>query len=158
MDRAVAPLQSTEAINEGAPKLSADLEAAITKGIDGIVINPNDFEALAPAFQEAIDSKIPAVTIDMALGALVARKSSILVGKVALVGFDALPEAVGEVKVGNLTATIEQKPGGQSRRAVDILVAFLRDGEKPTEQVTQLSPVAITRDNIGEAERIGEVK
>ena len=31
------------------PKQSADLEAAITKGVDGIVINPNDFDALAPA-------------------------------------------------------------------------------------------------------------
>jgi hypothetical protein len=49
-------------------------------------------------------------------------------------------------------------PGGQSRRAVDILVAFLREGQKPTEPVTQLAPVAITRDNIGAAERIGEVK
>jgi inositol transport system substrate-binding protein len=46
------------------PKQSADLEAAITKGVDGIVINPNDFDVLAPALQEAIDSKIPAVTID----------------------------------------------------------------------------------------------
>ena len=46
------------------PKQSADLEAAITKGVDGIVINPNDFDALAPALQEAINSKISAVTID----------------------------------------------------------------------------------------------
>ena len=246
------------------PKQSADLEAAITKGVDGIVINPNDFDALAPALQEAIDSKIPAVTIDrranvhgilahvsadnvkggqaqgelvtklfpngarvmylqgqsgaspaidrrnglhnvldkapdkykfvfedtahfdraeglsmtesalagmqsppdvivcanddVALGALVALKSRNLVGKVALIGFDALPEALEEVKSGNLTGTIEQKPGGQTRRAVEILVAYLRDGEKPTEQVTQFAPVAITRDNIEEAERIGEVK
>jgi inositol transport system substrate-binding protein len=46
------------------PKQSADLEAAITKRVDGIVINPNDFDVLAPALREAIDSKIPAVTID----------------------------------------------------------------------------------------------
>ena len=46
------------------PKQSADLEAAITKGVDGIVIDPNDFDALAPALQEAIDAKIPVVTID----------------------------------------------------------------------------------------------
>jgi Periplasmic binding protein domain len=31
------------------PKQIADVEAAITKGVDGIVINPNDFDALAPA-------------------------------------------------------------------------------------------------------------
>ena len=246
------------------PKQSADLEAAITKGVDGIVIDPNDFDALAPALQEAIDSKIPVVTIDrranvhgilahfsadnvkggeaqgelvmklfsngarvvylqgqsgaspaidrsnglhnvldkapdrnkfvfedtahfdraeglsmtelalaemksppdvivcanddMALGALVALKSRNLIGKVALIGFDALPEALEEIKAGNLTGTTEQKPGGQARCAVDILVAFLRDGEKPQEQVTQLAPVAITKDNIEEAERIGEVK
>lgn len=246
------------------PKQSADLEAAITTGVDGIVIDPNDFDALAPAVQEAIDSKIPVVTIDrranvhgilahvsadnvtggeaqgelvmklfpngarvmylegqsgaspaiersnglhnvldkapgrykfvfedtahfdraeglsvtesalagmksppdvivcanddMALGALVALKSRNLVGKVALIGFDALPEALEEIKAGNLTGTIEQKPAGQSRRAVDILVAFLRDGERPRRQVVQLAPIAITRDNIEEAERIGEVK
>src|SRR3984957_7186235 len=35
------------------PTESADLEAAITKSVDGIVINPNDFDALAPALQEA---------------------------------------------------------------------------------------------------------
>jgi inositol transport system substrate-binding protein len=95
---------------------------------------------------------------DMALGALVALKSRNLIGKVALIGFDALPEALEQIKAGNLTATIEQKPGGQSRRAVDILVAFLREGVKPREQVTQLTPVAITKDNVEEAERIDEVK
>ena len=46
------------------PKQSAGLEAASTKGVDGIVINPNDFDARAPAVREAIDSKIPAITID----------------------------------------------------------------------------------------------
>ena len=246
------------------PKQSADLEAAITEGVDGIIIDPNDYYALAPALQEAISAKIPVVTIDrrarvpgilahvsadnvtggetqgklvmklfpngakimylrgqpgatpaiersdglhnildkapekykfifedtalfdrakglsmtesalagmksppdvivcanddMALGALVALKSRNLIGKVALIGFDALPEALEQIKAGNLTATIEQKPGGQSRRAVDILVAFLREGVKPREQVTQLAPVAITKDNVEEAERIDEVK
>ena len=57
-----------------------------------------------------------------------------------------------------LTATIEQLPGGQSRGAVDTLVAFLRDGKKPAEQVMLLTPIAITKDNLDEAERLGEVK
>jgi hypothetical protein len=48
--------------------------------------------------------------------------------------------------------------GGQSRRAVDLLVAFLQDGEKPREQVKQFAPVAITKGNVEEAERVGEVK
>ena len=59
---------------------------------------------------------------------------------------------------GSLTATIEQIPGGQSRGAVDALVAFLRDGTKPANQVTLLTPIAITKDNLNEAERLGEVK
>ena len=246
------------------PKQSADLEAAVTKNVDGIVIHPNDFDALAPALQEAIDNKIPVVTIDrrahvtgilahvsadnvtggeaqgelikrvfpngarvmylqgqsgaspaidradglhnvldtardkyrfvfedtahfdrvqgvsmtesalagmksppgvivcanddMALGALVALKSRNLVGKVALIGFDALPEVLAQIKVGSMTGTIEQEPGRQARRAVDILVAFLRDGKKPVEQIVQLAPVAITKDNVDEAECISEVK
>ncbi|MBV9704285.1 MAG: substrate-binding domain-containing protein, partial [Methylobacteriaceae bacterium] len=31
------------------PKQTADVEAAITKGVDGIVISPNEVNALAPA-------------------------------------------------------------------------------------------------------------
>jgi inositol transport system substrate-binding protein len=247
------------------PKQTADIEAAITKGVDGIVISPNEVDALAPALQEAVDAKIPVVTIDrrvakvpgilahvgadnvkggeaqgelvmklfpngakvmnlqgqsgaspaidrnkglhnvldkapdkykfvfedtagfdrakglamtesaldamksppdvivcanddMALGALEALKTRNLTGKVALIGFDALPEALGQIKAGNLTATIEQMPGGQSRGAVDTLVAFLRDGKKPAEQVTLLTPIAITKDNLDKSERLGEVK
>lgn len=113
---------------------------------------------LALAEMKSPPDVIVCVNDDMALGALVALKSRNLIGKVALIGFDALPEALEEIKAGNLTGTTEQKPGGQARCAVDILVAFLRDGEKPQEQVTQLAPVAITKDNIEEAERIGEVK
>src|SRR6201997_3665167 len=246
------------------PKQSADLEAAITKGVDGIVIDPNDFDALAPALQEAIDAKIPAVTIDrranvhgilahvsadnvkggeaqgelvmklfpngarvmylqgqsgaspaidrnkglhnvldkvadkykfvfedtagfdrakglsmtesalasmanppdvivaanddMALGALEALKARNLLGKVKVIGFDALPEALAQIKAGNLTATIEQLPGGQVRGALQTLVAFLRDGKKPEQQVTLLTPIAITSDNLNQAERLNEVK
>ncbi|MBV8140533.1 MAG: substrate-binding domain-containing protein, partial [Verrucomicrobia bacterium] len=46
------------------PKETADIEAAITKGVDGMVVDPNDVDALAPAIQEAVDAKIPVVTID----------------------------------------------------------------------------------------------
>ena len=46
------------------PKQTADIEAAITKGVDGIVVSPNDVDALAPALQEAVDAKIPVVTFD----------------------------------------------------------------------------------------------
>jgi inositol transport system substrate-binding protein len=246
-------------------KETADVEAAITKGVDGIVISPNDVDALAPAIQEAVDAKIPIVTVDrrvnkvpgilahvgadnvkggeaqgqlieklfpnganvmnlqgqsgaspaidrnkglhnvldqakdkykivfedtaafdrakglsmtesalagmanppdvivaanddMALGALEALKARNLLGKVKLIGFDALPEALGQIKAGNMTGTIEQLPGGQVDGALQTLVTFLRDGKKPDQQVTLLTPIAITSENLDKAERLNEVK
>jgi inositol transport system substrate-binding protein len=247
------------------PKETADIEAAITKGVEGMVVDPNDVDALAAAIQEAVDAKIPVVTIDrrvdkvpgilahvgadnvkggeaqgqlieklfpngatimnlqgqsgaspaidrnkglhnvldqakdkykiifedtagfdrskglamtesalagmstppdvivaanddMALGALEALKARNLVGKVKLIGFDALPEALGQIRAGNMTATIEQMPGGQVRGALQTLVAFLREGKKPAEKVMLLTPIAITKDNLNQAERLDEVK
>ena len=246
------------------PKQTADIEAAITQGVDGIVISPNEVDAMAPALQEAVDAKIPVVTIDrrvdkvpgilahvgadnvkggeaqgelvmklfpngatvmnlqgqsgaspaidrnkglhnvldkaadkykivfeqtagfdrakglsvtesalagmatppdvivaanddMILGAIEALKARNL-DKVATIGFDALPEALAQIRDGTLTATIEQMPGGQSRLAVDTLVSFLREGKQPAEKVTLLTPIAITKDNLKDAERMGEVK
>jgi inositol transport system substrate-binding protein len=247
------------------PKQTADIEAGITKGVNGIVVSPNDVDALAAALQEAVDAKVPVVTIDrrvdkvpgilahvgadnvkggeaqgqvieklfpngatvmnlqgqsgaspaidrnkglhnvldqakdkykivfedtagfdrakglamtesalagmskppdvivaanddMALGALEALKARNLLGKVKLIGFDALPEALGQIKAGNLTATIEQLPGGQVRGALEALVAFLREGKKPDQQVTLLTPIAITSENLNQAERLNELK
>jgi inositol transport system substrate-binding protein len=247
------------------PKQTADVEAGISKGVTGIVISPNDVDALAPAIQEAVDAKVPVVTIDrrvnkvpgilahvgadnvkggeaqgqlieklfpngatvmnlqgqsgaspaidrnkglhnvldqakdkykivfedtasfdrskglsvtesalagmpkppdvivaanddMALGALEALKARNLLGKVKLIGFDALPEALGQIKAGNMTGTIEQLPGGQVRGALHALVAFLREAKKPDQQVTLLTPIAITSENLDQAERLNEVK
>jgi inositol transport system substrate-binding protein len=52
---------------QGAPsstKQSADLEAAIAQGVQGIVISPNDGAALAPAITAAIEAGVPVVTVD----------------------------------------------------------------------------------------------
>jgi ABC-type sugar transport system substrate-binding protein len=45
---------------------SANLEAAIAQGVDGVVISPRN-EALAPAVQAVVDAGIPLVTIDRAV-------------------------------------------------------------------------------------------
>jgi inositol transport system substrate-binding protein len=247
-----------------APKQTADIEAALAKGVKGIVISPKDQDAMAPALQEAIDAKVPVVTIDrrvpsvtgivghvgadnvkggeaqgnlivkmfpngatiinlqgtpgaspaidrnkglhnvldkagpnykivaeqtanfhrdeglkitesllagmsappqvinaanddMALGAIEALKARNLKG-VVIIGFDALPEALGKVRDGELAATIEQFPAKQSSTAVDIMAEFLKSGKKPEQQITLLTPVAITKDNLNLAERLNEVK
>ena len=67
---------------------------------------------------------------DMALGALQALKARNLLGKVKLIGFDALPEALAQIRDGNMTATIEQSPGGQSKLALDTLVEFHAHGRQ----------------------------
>ena len=246
------------------PKQTADIEAAITKGVQGIVISPNEVDAMAPALQQAVEAGIPVVTVDrrvsqvegilahigadnikggeaqgelvmklfpdgatvinlqgqsgaspaidrnkglhnvldkaadkykivfeqtagfdrakglavteaalsalaeppkvivaanddMALGALEAVKGRNLSG-IAIIGFDALPEALAQVRDGGLTATIEQFPGKQSAMGVDTLVAFIKDKKKPDEALILLTPVAITKDNLNLAERLGEVK
>ncbi len=98
---------------------------------------------------------IVAANDDMALGALQVITEQGL--DVAVIGFDALPEALGSVRDGGLLATIEQFPGGQSRGATQALVSYLRDGVEP-EAVTLLSPIAITVDNIDQGERLGELE
>jgi len=246
------------------PKQTADVEAAITQGVKGIVISPNEVDAMAPALQQAVEANIPVVTVDrrvpsvegilahvgadnvkggeaqanlivsmfpdgatiinlqgqpgaspaidrnkglhnildgmadkykivfeqqagfdrakglavteaalsgmadapkvivaanddMALGAMEAVKSRGLSG-IAIIGFDALPEALAQVRDGGLTATIEQFPGQQSALGVQTLVDFIKSGKQPAEKVLLLTPVAVTKDNLNIAERLGEVK
>ena len=256
------PIESDGQVSS--PKQTADIEAAIARGVKGIIISPNEVDAMAPAIQQAVDAGIPVVTIDrrvasvtgilahvgadnvkggeaqgnlivsmfpdgatiinlqgqsgaspaidrnkglhnvldaagakykivfeqtagfdrskglsvteaalagmdtppqvivaanddMALGAMEAVKARGLAG-IVIIGFDALPEALAQVRDGGLTATIEQFPGKQSATGVKILMDFIKNGTKPAEQITLLTPVAITKDNLQTGERMGEVK
>jgi inositol transport system substrate-binding protein len=246
------------------PKQTADIEAALAKGVKAIVLSPNEVDAMAPALQEAVDAKVPVVTVDrrvpsvtgilghvgadnvkggeaqgnlivkmfpngatiinlqgqsgaspaidrnkglhnvldkagpnykivfeqtagfdrarglsvteaalagmsappqvinaanddMALGALEAVKARNLKG-IVIIGFDALPETLGKIRDGEITATIEQFPGKQCSMAVDMAAAFLKSGKKPDQQITLLTPAVITKDNLTEAERLSEAK
>ena len=260
-----AAAQGVEVINydgqNQTTKQTADLEAAIISGVDGVVISPSDSVAMAPAIRQAVEAGIPVVTIDrrvegvdgllghvgadnvkggeaqgnlivemfpdgativnlqgqpgsspaidrnqgvhnvldgmsdkypfvaeqtanfareegasvteailagldeipdvivaanddMALGAMQVVQEQGL--DIAIIGFDALPEALAAIRDGALTATIEQMPGGQSRGALNAMIEFLRNGTEP-DSVTLLTPIAITQDNIDQAERLGEL-
>lgn len=245
----------------GAPsstKQTADLEAMIAQGIDGLVISPNDVAALAPAIQAVIDAEIPVVTVDRNVSdvatlahvgadnveggraqgrylveilpdggdiyelqgqpgatpaidrhagldeilsaqdkinvvvsqtaefardkavsvfesalagnpepkAVVAANDDMAFGvsevaqaqglDIPIIGFDALPEALLAINDGTMAATVEQFPGGQASQALDILVDYLRNGTTPAEHDTYLTPILITKDNLGEAERAAE--
>ena len=93
---------------------------------------------------------------DMALGAVEAAKARGF-ADIAIYGFDALPEALKMVKAGAMRCTIEQFPGEQSRRAMRVAVAFARDGKKPEAAIDLITPVAITKENMDKAERLGEL-
>ena len=93
---------------------------------------------------------------DMALGAVEAAKARGF-ADIAIYGFDALPEALKMVKAGTMRCTIEQFPGEQSRRAMRVAVAFARDGKKPETAIDLITPVAITKENMDKAERLGEL-
>lgn len=98
---------------------------------------------------------IVAANDDMALGAITVVQEQGL--DIQVIGFDALPEALASVRDGGLLGTVEQFPGGQSQAALEALVSFLREGVQP-EPVTLLTPIAITVDNIDQAERLGELE
>jgi len=74
-----------------------------------------------------------------------------------VIGYDALPEALVMVRDGQLYGTIEQFPGEQSRTALRVLVGFLRFNIKPSQHDIFIPPKLITKDNLMEAERIGEI-
>ncbi len=248
-----------------APKQTADVEAAIVQGVQGIVISPSDVNAMAPALATAVENNVPVVTVDrrvdgvegilahvgadnvkggeaqgewlmknypdgakiinlqgqpgaspaidrnkglhnvidqhkdkyqvvaeqtanfardqglsvtesllagmtdppdviiaanddMALGALEAVKARNLDDKIKIVGFDALPEALASIRDGGLAGTVEQFPGGQSRKAVQILVDYIQNGKSPEQSLVLLTPIVLTKDNLDKAERLGEVQ
>ncbi len=99
---------------------------------------------------------IIAANDDMALGALEAVTALGL--DIDILGFDALPEALGSVQDGGLTGTVEQFPGGQVRTALRLGVLTARGCEVMAEDTILLNPVLLTADNVDSAERIGEVE
>ncbi len=119
---------------------------------DGLSVSENGLSAA-----DAAPAVINAANDDMALGAVEAIKARDLVGQVAVIGFDALPEALLAIQNGELTATIEQFPGLQARTALDLMVDSLRNGVAPSQHDNYLTPIAITLDNLDQAERLGEI-
>ncbi len=67
LDAEAGRLGVTISVEDGqsnSAKQTADLEAAITGGAQGIILAPNDVNALAPGVEEVIKAGIPIVTLD----------------------------------------------------------------------------------------------
>lgn len=91
---------------------------------------------------------------DMALGVVEVAKEQNL--KAPIIGYDALPESLQAINAGTMAATIEQFPGQQASKALDILVDYLRNGKSPSQHDNYLTPKLITKANLMEAERVAE--
>jgi len=66
-----------------------------------------------------------------ASGAAAALQSKNLVGKIALVGYDAYPDNVDLLKKGVFTALIAQDPAAEAKLAIKTLVDYIKNGTKP---------------------------
>lgn len=106
----------------------------------------------------SLGTQVPQVILceddDMALGALEALRTSGGSG-VKVLGFNATPEALARVRDGELAATVEQSPARQARAALQQLVARIRT-QAPILGAS-ITPILITKANVAQAERFGEV-
>ncbi|WEK52119.1 MAG: substrate-binding domain-containing protein [Candidatus Kaistia colombiensis] len=107
--------------------------------------------------QAELPQVIVAANDDSALGAAQAVEARKLNGKIAIYGYDGSTDALKAVSDGSLAATVDQFPGKQGRVAVKTLVDFIREGVKPANSNILVEPIAITKANLADAERIGTI-
>ncbi len=94
---------------------------------------------------------------EMALGAAEAiRAHGISASAVVTVGYDAIPDALSYIRAGKLNATIEQFGGEQARKALRILVEYIKDKKTPPTGEIYIMPVAIDVNNLDQAEHKAE--
>jgi len=90
---------------------------------------------------------------EMMLGAIEAIEAhGIDASTVITVGYDAIPDAIEYIKQGKLSATIEQFPGEQARKALRFLVDNIREGKLPPSKEVYITPIAIDNSNLDLAE------
>ena len=85
----------------------------------------------------------------MILGAKVAVKRKGLLGKVLLVGFDAIPEALAAVKKGELDATVRQDPVRMGKEGVELMARILK-GETDIPKSIAIKAVIVDKTNVDE--------
>ncbi|MDP6543085.1 MAG: sugar ABC transporter substrate-binding protein [Phycisphaerae bacterium] len=85
----------------------------------------------------------------MILGAKVAVKRKGLLGKVLLVGFDAIPEALAAVQKGELDATVRQDPVRMGKEGVQLMAKILK-GETDIPKSIAIKAVIVNKSNVDE--------
>jgi len=72
---------------------------------------------------------------EMALGALEAIAAAQRLDEVSVIGFDAIPGALENIRSGRLLGSVAQFPSEMGRLGVAHAVAFLREGRRPPAEV-----------------------
>lgn len=82
-----------------------------------------------------------------ATGAAAALQAKKLVGKIALIGYDAYPDNVDLLKQGVFTALIAQDPAAEAKQAIDDLVQYMDSGSGDgIEHEVVIPNVVLTQD------------
>jgi ABC-type sugar transport system substrate-binding protein len=87
-----------------------------------------------------------------AQGAAAALQAKGLVGKVALVGYDAYPDNVALIKTGVFTALIAQDPATEARKAVESLCTKISGGDASTIEPEVVIPNVVLDKNTSDAD------
>ena len=85
---------------------------------------------------------------EMALGALEAVAAAGRLDSIRIIGFDAVPDAITNIRSGRLLGSVAQFPGEMGRLGVRYAVALLRQGIHPPPDVLTRVEM-IDRDNVG---------
>lgn len=72
---------------------------------------------------------------EMALGAVEAVAAAQRLDQVAVVGFDAIPDALDNIRSGRLLGSVAQFPGEMGRLGVVYAAALVRDGKQPPAEI-----------------------
>ncbi|MGB6641683.1 MAG: sugar ABC transporter substrate-binding protein, partial [Thermoanaerobaculia bacterium] len=91
---------------------------------------------------------------EMALGALEAAAAARRLEHIHVIGFDAIPDALTNIRSGRLLGSVAQFPGEMGRLGVLHAVELLRNGEAPPEEILTRVEM-IDRDNIDNFEAKG---
>lgn len=82
---------------------------------------------------------------EMIIGAIEAMEGAgINPASKVTIGFDATDDAFGYMKEGKLDATIDQFPGQQASKALDVLVNYIKTGARPASDVDYINPLPVT--------------
>jgi ribose transport system permease protein len=72
---------------------------------------------------------------EMALGSLEAVAAARRLDQVAIIGFDAIPDAIDNIRSGRLLGSVAQFPSEMGRLGVRHAATLLRDGTSPPEEI-----------------------